>query len=468
MSGVIVNTGCIEGCNLNNITSFLRVKVDGASPEVKFFIVCLCHLAGAEAKIIETESVNKLAEKLSVSVKSAQQGIRFLAGNGFISKDKSGFGNDKLLNIKYEFTGDFYSYIKSSEVKKTTIEADTCISILMDSEELKSLSDRAAVKLLLLTLLAHSDKFGVVRGLSIKDLHELLGGFTKDKHRSQIASLRGAGFIAEYSAGMSGGILLGKEKSEYLLNFTHPAFSQHKELNSSKTILFKNNFRDELFSITRLSAYLTGKELYRKNEINSSERLVTSLLGEIKGNRKEAKAKLNSAINGIGNAFDGDVRAFQIQRYVSRLAMNMLHSPSKLDSGVDDVCKNLKFDELFSDKFLREIIVEEFCKVASKEKISQRPLNQQTRYYKQLELYMNKTIGHRLSKEQAKTIKGSYTEQISAIAWLVSLCVIYTAKEYNELLTEKGLRVNKQTEAAIFSGKNEISLYFFELGCIDG
>mgnify|MGYP003640655876 CR=1 FL=1 len=443
------------------------MKVDGASPSVKFFIVCLCHLSGAEAKIIETESVNKLADKLSVSVKSAQQGIRFLVSNGFISKDKSGLGKGKLLNVKYEFTKDFYSYIKPSEVNNTVIGIDASISILMNSEQLKSLSDRAAVKLLLLTLLAHSDRFGVVRGLSIKDLHELLGGFTKDKHRSQLVVLRVTGFITEYSAGMSGGILLGKEKSEYLVDFTHKAFCQQKESNASKTVLIKSNFRDNLFSMTRLSAYLTNKELYRKGDIDSSKQLVTSLLTEIKGDSEMAKAKFNCAISAIGNAFNGDIRAFQIQRYISHLAMEILRSPGKQGIGVDDVCNNLKFDELFSDKFLREVIAEEFCEVKVKGKLNQRPLSQQPMYYKQLELYMNEAIGRNPYKEQVKVIREGYAEQISAITWLVSLCVIYTTKEYRKLLTGKGLRPNKHAEAVIFNSNDEISLYFFGLGCID-
>jgi hypothetical protein len=467
MSGVTLYTGCIEGYDLNNVTSLLRIKVDGVSPEVKFFIVCLCHLSGVEAKIIETESVNKLANKLSVSVKSAQQGIRFLVSNGLISKNKSWLGKGELLNIKYEFTGDFYSFIKSNEVNKTTIEADTRIDILMDSAELKNLSDRAAVKLLLLTLLAHSDGFGVVRGLSIKDLHELLGGFTKDKHRSQLVTLRVAGFITEYSAGMSGGILLGKEKSEYLVDFTHKAFSQQEESNQSKTLLIKSNFRDDLFSITRLSAYLTGKELYSKGDIDCSKQLVTSLLTEIKGDPRTAKAKFNCAISAIGNAFNGGVRAFQIQRYISHLAMDILRSPGGQGVGVDDVCKNLRFDELFSDKFLREVITKEFCDVTGKDKLNQRPLSQQPRYYKQLELYMDEVIGRNPYKEQVKVIREGYAGQISAVTWLVSLCVIYTTKEYRKLLTEKGLRPNEQAEAVMFNGNDEFSLYFFGLGCIE-
>jgi hypothetical protein len=452
---------------LSNVTSLLRIRVDGASPEVKFFIVCLCYLSEVKAKAIEGESPESLANKFSVSVKSAQQGIRFLVANGFISKDKNWLGKDKLLNVKYEFTEDFYSYIKSSGASKSTTEADNCIGILMDSEELKNLSKRVAVKLLLLTLLAHSDKFGVVRGLSVKDFHELLGGFTKDKHRSQLAALKVAGFIIEYSAGMSGGILLGKEKSEYLVNINHKAFYQCDELSSPKPILIKKHFRDDFFSIHRFSAYLTGKELYRKNEINSSERLMASLLAEIKGDPKIAEAKLNSAINAIGNAFDGDVRAFQIQRYVSRLAMGVLRSTSKWGGGVEAVCNSLKFNELFSNKFLRDIIIEELGEGEDKAKLSQKSFKKLTMYYKQLEFYMNETIGHRLCEEQEKTIKKGCTEQISAITWLVSLCVIYTAKEYCKLLTEKGFRPNKQTETAIFSGKNEISLYFFELDCID-
>jgi hypothetical protein len=52
---------------------------------------------------------------------------------------------------------------------------------------------------------------------------------------------------------------------------------------------------------------------------------------------------------------------------------------------------------------------------------------------------MDEVIGRTPYKEQVKVIREGYAGQISAITWLVYLCVIYTTKEYRKLLTEKGL-----------------------------
>jgi hypothetical protein len=442
------------------------MKIDGASPEVKYFIISLCHHMENKAKTIKIESVKMLAKNLCVTIKSAQQGIRFLEGNGFILREKKRYKKVEVSSAKLEFTDNFYSYIDNIKTNQTIEIINTHIGTLLNSEDLVDLSNRISIKLFLLTLLAHADRFGVVRGLSIKDLNGLVGRFSKDRHRSQLMVLKRFRFITEYSAGMSGGILLGKEKSEYLVNFNHRSFCQHEKLNPSRAILLKLAFRDKLFSVHSISRMIYSS-LYKRDGIVSSNQLVVSLLAEVKGNPKVALSNLDRAIRTVGNAFEGDVRAFQIQRYVSRLAVDLLRSLGKQQISFDAVYRHFNFEKLFSDKFLREVIAKDLGEIRDGDRLSRKPLNQQPRYYRKLELYMDEAIGYQPCKEQVKAIKGDYTEQISAIAWLVSLCVIYTAKEYNKLLTEKGLRLNKQTEAAIFSGKNEVSLYFFELGCIE-
>lgn len=448
---------------MNNVIFLLKMKLYGTSPEVKFFIVCLCYLSETKTKIIETESIKKLAEKLSVSVKSAQQGIRFLEVNEFISKDKNRPSKDKPSNTRYEFTENFYSYIKLNGADEPIKSIGIRIDILLHSKELEKLSKRVAVKLFLLTLLVHADKFGVARGLSIKDLSDLITGFSKDRHRSQLAVLRKAGFITEYNAGMSGGIFLGKEKSEYLVNFRHPIFMQHEDLAQVKTALIKENFRGELFIAMRLS-HLKDKEFHPKEGSSLWRRLTANLLPIEEIENKEKVNEFQRAINATGDTFNGELRAFQLQRYISKLSMSALCSLDSEKLDVESLCKKMKFEKIFSDKFLREVIVNEIGETEGGNKLSHRPLKKQPEYYKKLEMYMEVAINNRLNGQHTP-IKGSCAEKISSIAWLVSLCAIYTARKYSKLLVKKGMKLGEETELAIFSGDDDISLYFFGLVC---
>ena len=122
----------------------------------------------------------------------------------------------------------------------------------MSSEIFKSLSKHEAAKLFLLTLLAHSDEYGIVRNLSIKDLQELMGRFSKDRHRSQLELLKRAGYILGYNPGMSVGLILGKQKSEYLIKTTHKAMQSSSSTKTHSRLVIKNKSDSDFIAI-RLS-----------------------------------------------------------------------------------------------------------------------------------------------------------------------------------------------------------------------
>lgn len=444
------------------IINLLRIKLQGVSPEAKFFIVRLYHLSGCGVKIIKEESVDVLVKKLSVSLKSALEGIRFLEVNGFIVKKKNWLRKEKLSNIEYEFTSEFTAMIDSESAGDIAVEICEWMAALLMSSQLNNLSKRAAVKLFLLTLLAHADKFGVVRNLSIKDFNELIGRFSSDRHRSQLTVLKGADFVSEYSGGMSGGILLGKQKSEYLVNIHHPVWHENKSLKKLKSVVVKVSLNDNLLVACRLShvvRIIQKKDIHSGDVSSSIKQLMMDILTEEEIASSEGPHMFYDAINAAGNVFDGDVRAFQIQRYISKLAMELLREPDWELQRASIICRHLKFDEMFSDKFLREVLVSEVNNDGG-EKLKQKPLKEQIGHYEKLEAYMSIAINQRYERRGNYVFDSKYDEKISAVSWLISRCVISSARKYHKFLKENSELLSELPELVIFQGKKEMSLHF--------
>ena len=63
---------------IDKVVSLLRLKGEYLTPEIKFFIVALCHYSARKEKgvIVDTEKV--LANDLGVSLSTMKQGIRYL------------------------------------------------------------------------------------------------------------------------------------------------------------------------------------------------------------------------------------------------------------------------------------------------------------------------------------------------------------------------------------------------------
>ncbi|HBP5386021.1 hypothetical protein [Pseudomonas aeruginosa] len=77
-----------------------------------------------------------------------------------------------------------------------------------------------ANRLLLMTLLSHADPFGVVRGLSSKELC-LLTGMNDAALKQRLRRLTELGFIRRHIAGIASPIFAEKLKGVYLLNLNH-------------------------------------------------------------------------------------------------------------------------------------------------------------------------------------------------------------------------------------------------------
>ena len=230
------------GYSLSYAILMTRVPFVGLSPEAKFAIIKLLHKAGVSDGDVIAKSVRELSGDIKVSVSAILEGIRYLERNNFVTREgdwtNSGERNKKKRDIKCLFLGGFYEHLDSrnSDLPKLSELVYQRARCLLDSAAFNQFSNRAAIKLFLLTLVVLSDNYCVVRGKSIKDFRALLGRFTKDSHRSQLAQLKGAKWIVEYDSGFSGKVLIGRCKSEYLLNTHHPALATAKYEETTQTI----------------------------------------------------------------------------------------------------------------------------------------------------------------------------------------------------------------------------------------
>jgi|TARA_Y100000780_G_scaffold232295_1_gene262459 DNA-binding transcriptional regulator YhcF (GntR family) len=425
---------------IDKVVSLLRLKGEYLTPEIKFFIVALCHYSARKEKgvIVDTEKV--LANDLGVSLSTMKQGIRYLEAQDFLLCDKT-----EAAVVKLEFTDAFFTYATkvSSNVEVENIVGQRIDNIL-SSEIFKSLSKRVAAKLFLLTLLAHSDEYGIVRNLSIKDLQELMGRFSKDRHRSQLELLKRAGYILGYSPGMSGGPILGKQKSEYLIKTTHKAMQSSSSTKTHSRLVIKNKSDSDFIAI-RLSNLIDDIQKIDVHHEGTTKK-INNLLQDL------SLDGINE-IEKVGNAFSGEVRGFQIQRFIFTLALYHLNKHDWQLPDVDQVRNSLDFEELFSEKFLRETLR---VLIGDKEKISQKPLKEQVTHYEKLKQYMDQ-----LMKNAPDTIATTNTNAqcITAINTLIAHCVVFTSKYIVKLLSEK-VYLSNATGIAVFSYGEDIMLYF--------
>ena len=319
-------------------------------PEEKYAIVRLLHLSNQSAGKVVAESARKLAGDLLVSVQSMTLAVRYLESQGHLERwgDWSKNKNDK--EVTYALTSDFYANLNRKEHSASLVISER-ISALLVSKELSQLSVRSAVKLLLLTLVAHADDNGIVGNLTIKTLASLVGRFSKDRHRSQLALLKRKGFILDYNPGASEGVLLGKRGSEYLLNMNHPAFNPFSA-KGGVALGCEIKHADELCclaSLMRDGIFVVPKD--SPNYQGSSYSRMQKLQQELCPNDEEGFGVLLRDTEG---AFEGEGKGRLLQRYVLKLALELLKSDGNKECS-DATYNRLVFGELFSNKFIASL-----------------------------------------------------------------------------------------------------------------
>ncbi len=335
---------------MKNIVSLLKSEAIGVGPEEKYAIVRLLHLSNQSAGKVVAKSARTLAGDLSISVQSMTLAVRHLESQGHLERwgDWSKNKNDK--EVTYVLTPDFYASLNRKEHSVSLVMSER-VSALLVSKELSQLSVRSAVKLLLLTLVAHADDNGIVGNLAIKTLASLLGRFSKDRHRSQLALLKRKGFILGYNPGASEGVLFGKQSSEYLVNMNHPAFHPFSakcgvvvgcEIKHADELCYLASLvRDGIFVVPKDSPNYQGSNYSRMQKLQQ----------ELCPNDEEGFGGLLRDTEG---AFEGEGKGRLLQRYVLKLALELLKGGGNKECS-DAIYSRLVFGELFSNKFIASL-----------------------------------------------------------------------------------------------------------------
>jgi hypothetical protein len=79
-------------------------------------------------------------------------------------------------------------------------------------------------RLLLAALIAHSDRLGVVRGVSLGDLRKICGFGSDEQVSNRLKTLKRQGYIRSWTPGTSSPVLRKKEKTTFYLCFTGTLF----------------------------------------------------------------------------------------------------------------------------------------------------------------------------------------------------------------------------------------------------
>lgn len=120
---------------------------------------------------------------------------------------------------------------------------------------------------------------------------------------------------------------------------------------------------------------------------------------------------------------------------------------------VSRVRNSLNFEELFSEKFLRETLKH---LIGNKEKISQKPLKEQVTHYEKLKRYMDQSMK---CTHEEKLVTDDNIQQISAITTLIAHCVVYTSLFITELFVKNDEQF-KPTGITVFNNEEDILLHF--------
>ncbi|MCF7500815.1 hypothetical protein [Pseudoalteromonas sp. L1] len=410
----------------------LRSKNSFPTPEIKYFVVHLCFLISESGGSYQFTSERELARDMNTSLRSVQDSVRYLSEEGLIELDEY-FNREIGVTTNIQFTQKFNELFAEylDHIPSRSIYA---LENLFSSQQFLTLSKRSAVKLYLLTLIVHSDEFGVTQNLSITDLTQLLGRFSKDRLHSQLAILKKAGYIIDYSPGRSSKILFGKVKSQYLLEQSQ--FRRRKESNrESKTsvvLIVQFNHPAHVFNkLARLASIIARTESFADVESKKLASLVEELYESSK--RKFSKCTIFQILKLTEELWNTEMKANQLQAYASRIALDVLTDSCWTQPTIEQVQSKLIIEELFSEQFLKQLVHETFC-FEDNVKLKTSPLKEQPEIFCKLKAKMESVFNAGFTED--KVISQDKLKHARVLMQLILISCMYTASRYLKLLPE--------------------------------
>ncbi len=380
--------------------NFFRGEHRELTPESKYVVVRLAHCC-AKKENVERDSVKALSKKFDVSDRTVSMALGWLIKNNYFDRDRGNFSE--------RFT-EKYSENEEGRVGEPWAKA---IEDLLVKKDETGLLKCTARRMFLISLLAHSDQFGVVSDLTLAKLARLLGRFSKDRHKSQLNYLRQHGVIIGYQAGFTDGKLFGKKSSRYLLNLAHSVFGENetKKVTYQDVVMFK-----------RGSDFLLGSKLERcvrtfgfaQVPEHAYDFVARTLVGT------ESIGNVIESLNESQTFFSSEGAAMALDDYLMRCALNMrLAGVSKIDK--TNICQFINTEELLSQSYRREVEVGLFGGENNKSVRGSHKSDE-------LLTYVNDVLVSRLTEDE-KHGGTEHEKSLSAFGHIVVLATNFLAKE---------------------------------------
>ncbi|NOI25373.1 hypothetical protein [Vibrio mediterranei] len=197
------------------------------SPESIYLLVSLLHRFREDSHFeIKVEDIVKEHYSTRNTVNSL---LKKLESEGCLETEKTRNYRGKGRGpTRYRFTEKMEKVIESTPLLKKFCEANAhTMARIIDAggcccgDALKG-GLRSSNRLFLLILVLHSDEMGVVSNLGTAEISRLMGGISKDRFKSQLATMVDNGLVRAYVPGITGAELFGKVKAKYYLNVYHP------------------------------------------------------------------------------------------------------------------------------------------------------------------------------------------------------------------------------------------------------
>ncbi|EGQ8000425.1 MULTISPECIES: hypothetical protein [Vibrio] len=324
-------------------------------PEEKFLLIRLVYNQSFEAGAPLPTAPKDRAKALGTSLRTLQSLEGILKDKNMLPKKITLL--DKVKNKgRYQFIEGVEKLIsrdkKISESGGVNPENMTIVEPLLVDDKLARENglERAAVRLWLMVLVAHSNENGVVSGVSIADFNRLLGKFAKDRHRSQLSLLTRLRIIIGYKSGFTGKVLFGKMKGEYVLNGKHPLLSGG--IYSKYDLAIVSERANEKLLAFRMVRYATAPQ-------HPSEAL--PLLKEL-GEHIATSDKNGNADRMLGKAFfalreslKGEELSCHLQQYLMNTSLAMLRAMGDYQISLETAVRYIDYRELFSKAFIKEV-----------------------------------------------------------------------------------------------------------------
>lgn len=193
----------------------------GAKPEVRLCVWLI--LRNHSFRLPFSSSIGALSKRLGVSVDIASETIHYLSNSNLftrisnvrrsrVGRPTPEFDISSELITRFKHCAEHQHYLLINELLDLEVNKGTFHQNL-----------KLGNRLLLIVMLLHSDKYGLIQMLGFSRISKLTG-MGRDQFDSQLAKLRTNEYVLSVTPGVSSKKILGTRSSIYLLNITTDKF----------------------------------------------------------------------------------------------------------------------------------------------------------------------------------------------------------------------------------------------------